>query len=122
MIKTDYTREELISICERAIVPQSKWENRDSEQAQAGVGRCWQLLKCGCEFEVLIGSKEQSTLLATDENVIWLQFYVHNFAWFENDEDSRPAKGYDIDSTGEPLNFYLPTEKALVNAKGKDWY
>lgn len=38
MIKTDYTREELISICERAIVPQSKWWDRDSEQAQAGVG------------------------------------------------------------------------------------
>lgn len=33
MAKTDYTREDLIAICERAIVPQDHWRNRDSASA-----------------------------------------------------------------------------------------
>lgn len=47
------TREDLIAICERAIVPQDHWRNRDSASAQLGVGAALVLLKAGCKFVVL---------------------------------------------------------------------
>jgi len=32
-VKLDYTRKELIGICEKAIVNEKNWHNRDSEEA-----------------------------------------------------------------------------------------
>jgi hypothetical protein len=115
----NYTREKLIEICEKAIVNQSKWQNRDSASSQIGVGQCWALLKSGCKFQ--IATKENTIgSCITSEKTIWIQFWVKDFTWYDTldgDSDEYPDG---IDNS--EYQFYLPTEKRLVNSKGEDWY
>jgi hypothetical protein len=108
MTRTNYSREELISICEQAIVPETEWRNRDTPHSQERVGICWALLKAGCEFEIASHGGQCST----DERTIWLTVKHMTFASFEygrygNDE-------YEI--------FYLPTPERLKQREGRDWY
>ena len=114
--KTRYTREELIDICERAIVPEEKWRNRDSEKAHVQVGECWALLRAGCEFEVLYCPGGSTS---TDHETIWLRTYSQGFNYFEggwslDDEDPRDYLRKEL--------HYLPTPKRLDQANGGDWY
>lgn len=117
-MKTDYTREELIAICERAIVPQDKWNDRDSCSAQIGVGTALVLLKSGCKFRVMTRATEGDAkhALVTDEETIWLEFWVHNFKWFEYGDEDQP------DGFLHEDHIYLPTPKRLDKAAGNDWY
>lgn len=112
-----YTREDLIKICELAIVNEEDWEDRDTESSQQQVGICWALLKAGCDFEVTYEKldDEDRNRCITDEDTIWLYIYSKGFMWFECAEDnSRDYK--------EKIHIYLPTMKRLAEAKGKDWY
>lgn len=116
-MKKDYTREELLDICERAFVPQIDWHDRDSASSQIKVGTAYALLKAGCEFEILFADDGKGC--STNEDTIWVQFYVHDFMWFEcgsDDSDNKMGNG-DFD-----YHVYLPTVKRLEEAKGKDWY
>jgi len=100
------TREELIAICEAASVPQSKWTNRDSYEAQFQVGECWALLRAGCEFHVHGATDDP----CSNANTIWVTTYGEGFAFFdyggERDEELH----------------YLPTRARLEKADGGDWY
>ncbi len=93
-MKTKYTRKELIEICEKASVVQSKWTDRDSAKTQIEVGTCLTLLKSGCKFE--IKTKENAndhSGLITDNETIWIQFWVKDFKWFDwmdADEEEYP--------------------------------
>jgi hypothetical protein len=109
MPKTDYTREELIAICERAVVPVDRWDNRDTPSSQEGVGHCWALLRAGCAFRVLAGTERCST----DERTIWLAVMHPTFNTFELGED---------DAGLDAATFYLPTPASLDAANGGDWY
>ena len=100
----DYTREELISICNDASVPQDKWRNRDSADAQRQMGDCLALLRAGCQFEI---SHEYS--LATDEHTIWIVIRYKGFDYFELGEISQET-------------FYLPTRLRLEHSQDSDWY
>lgn len=112
-MKTDYTREELIKICEKAIVPESKWSDRDSASSIRQVGDCWALLKAGCDFEVRTKENtEKDSNCITDEDTIWVDFFFNGFQRFEYGED--------VDK--EEKTNYLPTPKRLSEIKGKDWY
>lgn len=105
-----YTREELISICEAAIVPVEKWSNRDTPLAQEKVGIAWLLLKAGCRFEVTTEASGGGPHCVTDDYTIWLYISAPTFGTFESgsaDEDRR---------------FYLPTRKQLAERQGRDWY
>lgn len=104
-IKTDYTRDELISLCERAVVPEEHWHDRDSCQSQAGVGKAWALLKAGVPYKVLTSGD-----CATDDRTVWLEFYPMDFNSFEEGE----RRGCEL--------IYLPTQARLDGAGGKDWY
>lgn len=106
MIKTDYTREELLSICEDAFVPQKKWSNRDSAEAQKQLGWCYAWLKAGCEFEILT-----KDTLGTDESTIWVEITAQGFMYFESGEGCEDKE-----------SFYLPTRQRLEERKGGDWY
>lgn len=111
---TEHTREKLIEICERAFVPQQKWANRDSASSHIGLGSCHALLKSGCEFEIQY-TKDGSGC-NTDERMIWIQFFVHDFMWFEGDRnDSKGNKSTDY-------HFYIPTEQRLNETQNGDWY
>lgn len=113
-----YTREDLIKICELAIVNEKYWKDRDTESAQRNVGICWILLKCGCDFEVQYDKEYDTDGCVTDEKIIWLYIYSKGFRYFEysdgNEENDREYK--------EKIILYLPTMKRLAEAKGKDWY
>ena len=94
-----YTREELISLCERAIVKEKEWCDRDTSHSQKNIGKIWVLLKAGCEFKI---SYEGS--LKTNDDTIWIYITYDGFESRETD------------------HFYMPTEKKLNENLGMDWY
>lgn len=110
---SNFSRENLISICERAVVDVSKWQNRDSPSSQERVGKLWVLLKSNCQFEVLY----ENDGLCTDDNTIWLRVWSPKFLHFDWD-------GFDLNDrdTMEDETFYLPTTALLDYSKGNDWY
>lgn len=106
--RADWTRGELIAICERAIVPVDEWHDRDSPGAQRSVGEVWAFLKAGCAFKVLATSGEDC---CTDENTIWIEIEHPSFSSIEWGRQK-----------GERDTYYLPTPKRLEERKGRDWY
>lgn len=104
-MKTEYTREELITICEQSFVPQSKWFNRDSQSAQCQLGEAYALLKDGCDFIVLVNGN-----LKTDDRTIWIEI------------ESEGFEHHDWGGSNEKETYYLPTQKRLDDQKGSDWY
>ena len=107
----EYTREQLIEICEAAIVPQSDWWNRDSPSAQEGVAIIWGKLKAGCDFRVTPRNPQDKGGCFTDDETIWITVYWKNFAYFEGDAHGR-----------DEYHGYLPTPKKLEQNDGNDWY
>lgn len=104
-MQTDYSRDDLLAICERAFVPQAKWHDRDSSAAQRQLGECYALLKAGCDFSI-----SRDGLLITDARTIWVTVTWEGFGHFD---------------WGGPLDvetFYLPTSHRLNERDGKDWY
>jgi len=114
-----YTREQLIEICEKAIVPFEKWNDRDTSSAQLGVGQCLSLLKSGCKFEIQTKENTTASACITDDETIWIQFYVRNFIWFEYHYDDEDRQEGIIDND---CHFYLPTPQRLEMSQGNDWY
>lgn len=110
---SNFSRESLISICERAVVDVSKWGNRDSPSSQESVGKLWALLKSNCQFEVLY----ENDGLCTNDNTIWLRVWSPKFSHFDWD-------GFDLNDrdTMEDETFYLPTTARLDYSDGNDWY
>lgn len=103
--KIKYTRKKLIEICERALVPESKWSDRDSEVAQKRIGEAWALLRAGCSYQVVY----EDDLISTNDSTIWIKIRSKGFEYFE-------GEGKNVET------FYLPTEKHLNNAQQGDWY
>lgn len=118
-MKTKYSREDLIKLCEKAIVNEAKWQDRDSQGAVSQVGVCWALLKAGCEFRVLTKADNQIACCITNENTVWIEICSKGFNWFEHcgDPSDPDSKIYMEDET-----FYLPTESRIKTTKGEDWY
>lgn len=107
-MKTEYTREELISICEKAFVPQDKWHDRDSQSAQTQLGEAYALLKDGCKFTVMVTKDGKGC--STDDRTIWIEIESKGFARF------------DWGGELERETYYLPSQKRLKDRKGSDWY
>jgi hypothetical protein len=103
-------RDELIDICERAIVSVADWSNRDTPAAHLNIGICWALLKAGCTYEV----RRQGKFIDCygDDTTIWLDITYPNFDDFEG--------GWQ-DITTHSKTFYLPTLSRLKESNG-DWY
>lgn len=116
--RVDYTREELIAICERAVVPMEQWGNRDSDSAQTQLGQTWAYLRAGVPFKVCVApdGSTDSHYLATDERTIWVLFYdIEGFGYFERGGD-EPDDGKRTEMS------YLPTPARLDERAGRDWY
>lgn len=108
-VRADYTREELIAICERAVVPMGKWRNRDSPSAHENLGLCAVMLKAGAPFT--IHPPQPGGGCHTDARTIWLTVSWHGFNDFEFGT-----------KFGESEMFYLPTPARLDETAGRDWY
>ena len=100
-----YTREELIQICERAVVPQDQWNDRDCADAHYQLGKAWALLKAGCNFTVKV-----------EDETIWVTFTVYGFRCFEY------ADKEEYEAFADKESCYLPTVSRLEERNGKDWY
>jgi hypothetical protein len=117
-MKIDYSREELLAICEKAFVSQSDWTDRDSASAQLQLGEAYSLLKAGCDFDIEHDPDSKSGC-STDDKTIWIQFYVHDFIYFECDmSEDKEHRG----TCSADYHFYLPTLARLKEVGGKDWY
>jgi hypothetical protein len=104
----EYSREQLVDLCERAVVPMSRWYNRDSSRAQSQIGEAWVLLRAGAPFYVI-----RQGHLATDERTIWVLVEWKGFSAFE----------LGLEEGGmDDATFYIPTEERLASAAGGDWY
>lgn len=107
------TRQELIDICQMAIVDVSEWGNRDTPSSQEKVGILWALLRANCHFELLY----EEDGLCTDDKTIWVRVWWPRFGNFDwegfdlNDKETLPSD-----------TFYLPTCKRLEARNGGDWY
>jgi hypothetical protein len=99
------TREELIYICESAIVHVAWWRNRDTPRSQSQIGECWALLKAECNYRILTDGD-----VKTDERTIWIEI-------------EHPVFGtFDLAGRMEKSTFYLPTKQRLAASSGSDWY
>lgn len=103
----EYTREDLIKICDLALVKEEDWNDRDSYDSQIKVGQLRQLLLCGCEFKVMYDDGNCST----DDETIWLYTYAKDFGYFDYRDNEKLEEHY-----------YIPTLKRIEEVNGKDWY
>lgn len=98
------TREQLIELCDRGLVPEDKWLDRDTAGAQMQLGKLRVLLLAGCEFRILTTGN-----LTSDEKTWWVEVTFRGFNYVEvgdMDEDT----------------FYVPTGERLTARAGQDWY
>ena len=93
------TADELIALCDRGVVREAKWHDRDSAEAQQQLARCRALLLAGCKWEQY----------RSDDETIWLKVTYTGFHWFESDEMTTDT-------------FYIPTSKRLDETDSGDWY
>ena len=124
-------RTDLITLCERAVVPCEKWNDRDSASAQDGL----------CEIFIRLNADIPYTYTVENENTIWISFekpiqeeidrltkyhlcvdtvsdYREKVCSDPDDEMFEP--GYS--SIDESFSKYMPTQKRLDDVDGEDWY
>ena len=99
--------EELIKLCEAAVVPVEKWWDRDSAEAQKQVGKALALLRAGCEWK--LADSPEST-----EKTIWILITYPGFNAVEYGRNDRDYWEEDL--------FYIPTAERLAAREGGDWY
>lgn len=95
-------REHLIDLCERGVVPENRWYDRDSATAQRQLGEALALLRAGCDFRL-------SAAPASDPDTWWVQIVFKGFGYFD--------WGGELDDE----LFYIPTSERLERRDG-DWY
>ena len=136
MKKKKYTREELIRICEDAVVSCSKWHDRDSHMAQMEISDIHSLLCIGCDY-VIDKNTNENTIYITFKNITveqksnsWknclsIDSVEDYFNWYRNEygEDctSEMFEGHGIDLNSNYWGGYMPTRKRLEEANGGDW-
>jgi hypothetical protein len=108
-LKINYSRQQLVALCQKAFVKQKDWEDRDSASAQIQLAQAYWLLKGGCKFRIR-DNKEKDKEFITDNVTIWLDIYWRGFKNFET--------GGDL----EERTFYIPTLKRLKIYPKGDWY
>lgn len=121
-MKKDYTREELIAICEQCYVPSSKWGDRDSYIAQRNASNIHGLLLSGAYFELDIYSEDNidinfHNISQEQNNNRYNGFEVDSLdSYLEENEDSEMFDSFDDSSFG-----YLPTQSRLDEHENGDW-
>jgi len=135
-------REELMKICEDAVVHHTKWRNRDSYVAQLSVQSAYRGLKAGLEFRVV--TPEMNPAYHSDEGTLIVEFLQPiDFTKLEvvNEDSLKISSRQDyfrdcdpkLESEmfdGEGIDFYSRWTKTYVPSrtrleavgKGNDWY
>lgn len=121
-----YTRDYLIDICERAVVPCSNWSNRDSYIAQINVQNIYRGLMLGLDYTVDESDYDSLTINFINCNPIQPDADQYNLD-IDNLDSYFELKGTDSEmfycsSHFDAYGGFLPTEKRLQEADGYDWY
>jgi len=129
--KNTYTREELMNICENAVVHHTKWSDRDSYSAQVMIASVYEGLSAG--FDFVIGKD-------TNDKIIYIEFknidmeklkdarYLsissreEYFEECDPNYDTEMFVGYGIEFNSSYHCGYMPTQKRLEEVDGDDWY
>lgn len=141
-----FTRDELISLCESAVVPYQNWNNRDSYASQVNLQEIYGMLHTGCDFTTTVN---HDTILIEFKNITknHLEHRHDRFLNIDSIDDYFEEFGYDnemFDSNGwsycisqnsfendfldsieiykGTLTGYIPTQKRLDEVDGEDWY
>lgn len=131
-------REELIQLCQMAVVHHTKWNNRDSYSAQKGLQSIYFGLTAGFNFRIV--TKEVSSDYHSDDDTLIVEFLPP----FDNIENAKPLKissredyfkdcdpehetemfdGEGIDFDSSFTKTFMPTKKRIENVGvGNDWY
>lgn len=104
---SELSRDALIALCRRGVVPVDQWRDRDSAGAQKQLGEALALLEAGCDFR-------QASHAEPTTSTIWIMITYPGFNAFEYGRD-------DIANHDDDL-FYIPTLDRLERAAGGDWY
>jgi len=126
-----FTKNDLISLCERAVVPCEDWRDRDSASAQNGL----------YEIYIRLNADIPYTYRVENEETIWISFEKPTDEQLENIskynlcvdtvDDYRERVSNDPDyemfypgfyDIEDAFSTYMPTEKRLLSVDGEDWY
>jgi hypothetical protein len=101
--KEYYTREKIIELCDKGIVPLDKWSNRDTPSAQSGIGLIRTYLIAGCDFKLDNAEDEfDPSWIGAPSIELLFEFSAEEF--------------------GDCECGYFPSEKCLEVVNGNDWY
>lgn len=104
-MKTQYTKKEILEICDKGIVKFSEWSDRDTPSAQSKLATIRAYLLAGCKFRIRTKETYISNDCITDDHTIWIDIQHYEF---EDEIDWHL--------------YYLPTLKRLKECNGRDWY
>ncbi len=102
-------RDELLSLCRDAFLPQEKWSDRDTARCQQQLGELYALILAGCEYSTRTGHMGR---------MLDVRVAFRGFGWFEGGYDPDDDRDLYLDHD----DFYLPTRQRLAEVAGGDWY
>lgn len=134
------TREELIELCELAVVHHTKWDDRDSYLAQKSIQSIYKGLTAELDFRIV--TKEISPDYHSDDDTLIIEFpqpinldklkdgkhlqissREDYFKDCDPNYESEMFKGEGIDFTSSHTSSYMPTRKRIEESGiGNDWY
>lgn len=134
------TREDLIKLCQDAVVHHTKWTDRDSYSAQKGLQSIYKGLTAGLDFRIV--TKEMSPDYHSDERTLIIEFLQpidfdklktgknlaissrqDYFRDCDSDYEGEMFDGNGIDFESGFTQTYMPTRKRIEDAGiGNDWY
>lgn len=134
------TREELIELCQGAVVHHTKWDNRDSYSAQRNLQSIYEGLTAGLDFRII--TKEIDPEYHSDDRTIIIEFLqpidlekLKNGKHLEISSRDDYWKDCDPNYEGEMFDgngiefdssytqTYMPTRKRIEEVGiGNDWY
>lgn len=133
-------RDDLIKLCEDAVVHHTKWKNRDSYTAQNSIKSIYEGLTAGLKFRVL--TEEISPTYYSDDRTIIIEFIQpidfnklktakhleisSREDYFKDCDPEHDTEMFDGDGIDFYLHYtisYMPTRKRLEDCgAGNDWY
>lgn len=126
----EYSRTNLINLCERAVVHHSKWHDRDSNSAQQMISSIYEGLTAGLDFIIDEETDEETIIIEfinIDLNKLKNGIYLpvcdidDYFAHCDPNHETEMFEGFGIQFDSSYTSGYMPTKKRLDEANNDDW-
>jgi hypothetical protein len=122
-----YSREDLISIVQRSVVPCNKWRDRDSACAQSNLNEIYMRLTAGVKYTYKI---ENDSIVFSFDPMTEEERNKALFLDIDSYEDYLNQREDSEEEMFAPVYFYpdekyfgyMPTPERLEEVDGEDWY